>query len=124
MIKLQFSKRKYYTFSDGKVVVCSYDCTVYDSSDGRILQKFKVKGKATCAEQDMPNPYLGRMIADSRAKEKAYTKARTLFDKEELEARWKEVTKTLDEFRFFDQMSYLRRNEQVHIKKLINEDNY
>lgn len=115
MLKLKFSKPVFHTYNGGDITVCRFQCIVMQ--DGVPCDSFQSQGVAKRAKEDALNPVLGRHLAESRAKEKAYNKVR----KAGFEAYclyhdlactcWEDYVKFLK----------LTQTENAHIEKLLSE---
>lgn len=118
-MKLQFSTPTFKVLNGNKVTVCTYTCAVMTDA-GKTLKKFKVTGKACLAPTDEYDANLGKHLADSRAKEKAYSVVAEELPMgvlKEQEARIKEVQTTIA---FYKKMYHLRNAERKHLKTLLD----
>ena len=121
MIKLRFSKPKYNTFNNGKVTTCCYNCDLVNTRTRTVINNYcKVKGTAICNDTDTPNPAIGRMIADSRAKKNAYEYAAKDFKYTTVQQE--ELKCLLEETDLYKRMKYLSSHESKHINSLIYEN--
>lgn len=118
MIKLQFSKPHFHTYNEGKTTICIYSCKVIDNDNKEIKAEFKTTGKAICSENDTLDPAVGRMIADSRAKYKAYKIAYSMHSGTLIGYYKKQLRDIYNVVEFNAQMQYLKKMEEQHITDL------
>ena len=121
MLKLRFSKPSIKTYSDGKITVCTYKCTLLDRENKRVVDEFSVTGTSKCAPTDSIDAAFGRKLADSRAKLMAYKTVCNFIPKEQLNYLEEEVNRGLNTLAFYDEMLYLKSKEQEHINFIKNE---
>lgn len=75
MLRLRFSKKKIKTVPDGRTTKCYLTCQVVETKSKNILNEFAVVSWAKCSKFDTPDPRLGALVAESKAKQKAYRQA-------------------------------------------------
>lgn len=113
-MKLQFSKPKYHSYDNERIITCSYQCNIIDD-ERRIIKSFKTIGKAVVAPGDVPNTKLGKRIAEGKAKKKAYNKGYLIIRNQFLP-----IHKLHEEQeQFLHQMKYLIVDEIKHLDDLI-----
>ena len=121
MLKLKFSKPSVKTYKDGKITVCKYKCMIIDNCTKEVLSAFNAKGISVCSDSDTVNAECGRRLADSRAKYNAYKEAASIMNIVDREEFVNKVKVGIDVLFFYEEMQYLKKAENRHIRKL-NED--
>lgn len=114
MIKLRFSKPNYKVIENCNKVLCTYECDIYNTVNKIVYRHFKVLGEAICHKKDKFDEKTGKMIADSKAKFKAYSIAKSHYSYT-YKTLNKELQNILDVIDFYDQMSYLKVSENAHL---------
>lgn len=123
-MKLTFSKPKFihYVKNNQQVTKCIYKCKVV-TKQGNITDDFVVNGYAVCSPNDKYDARTGEIIADSRAKNNAYTRCRNqlsdcIVNKQAIIlAAWELVN-------FYNKMQFLKKQEMEHLEFiLLNENN-
>lgn len=122
-MKLTFSKPKFihYVKNNQQVTKCIYKCKIVTSA-GAITDDFVVDGYAICSPNDTYNSRTGEIIADSRAKNNAYTRCRNklsscILDKQAIIAAAWEMAN------FYNKMQFLKKQEMEHLEFILNENN-
>lgn len=125
MLKLSFSNPKFveWTTKDGHhVVKCIYSCNRHETDPNQgseaYNRKFTVEGIASCSPNDTYSLKLGRILADSRAKSRAYSEALIYISSEEdIEEYIKYEQDKLD---FIKRMKFLKVQEGEHLKYVLD----
>lgn len=114
-LKLSFKKTTYVISNNN--TYCKIKCAI--KRNGTIIEEFNVLGKAMLSDGDEYNETIGRRIAESKAKRKAYLKARNyVFNIH------KTISEEADDFLYCTKiMEKLFNKESEHIKNLVNETN-
>lgn len=118
MLKLKFSKPSVKTYKDGKITVCRYKCAIIDNCTKEVLSAFNAKGISVCSDSDVVNAECGRRLADSRAKYNAYKEAAEIAKIPMIEGKLAEVITLFNILNFHEEMQYLKKNENKHIRRL------
>lgn len=116
MIKLSFSKPRFYTFNNNRSTGCIYKCQIRNTSTGCVFKAFVVRGVTTCCDTDEFDYRKGRIIAESKAKQEAYRIAKKLVDAKETLDR---ISFLNAQYSFYVKMKHLYNFEKDHIKTLI-----
>lgn len=124
MVKLSFYTPRYFEYMKGGQMVnkCIYECEVINTFTGAILTSFKVEGISTCSANDVYNTTKGNIIADSRAKAKAYTIARDLISSREVDVMNAKIESYQNLIAFHKKMQYLKKQEDQHLNYVLNHN--
>lgn len=118
-MKLQFSNQTVKTFKDGKVTTVCYLCQVFMGGNHPVSE-FKVTGKAVRSDDDKHDELYARHLADSRAKERAYSEVSHMYNKD-LKDWERAINLEKMHCEFAKKMSRLKNAERRHIKKLLKQ---
>ena len=123
MVKLSFYSPKYFEYmKDGKMVnKCVYECEVVDNDLHEVINSFKVEGYSMCSADDTYDVSRGNIIADSRAKSKAYTIARDMFSNHYIHQLNKKIELYNKLIAFHKKMQYLKQQEDKHLNYVLNK---
>lgn len=125
MIKLRFEKPEFKTYCNGRITTCTYKCTLYETENKSVLEKFTVSGKATCADDDVCDPEIGRSLSNARAKRNAYKKAKShlmsFHTLKELRLHLKHIS---ERWRALQTLVFCYDDEVEHIKRLLKHESH
>ena len=125
MIKLRFENAIYRTYCDGKITTCSYKCTLYDTDNKFVIEKFTSSGKSRCADYDVLDPQIGRALAEARAKRNAYKRAKKTMTSfhtlKDLRAQLRHIT---DRWMSLQTFIFCYEDECDHIKRLMKHESH
>lgn len=117
-IKLSFgSGPAFYVNQEKRTVVCVLNCRIRKFSGGKSKNNyFKTTGIASCIEGDVFNEKTGKMLAESKAKKKAYNKAARILKK-----RFENMAKRCNEYEFAsEKFEYLEQKENIHLQGIMD----
>ena len=116
MLKLRFSKPEIKTFLNGQITKCYIKCQIVETQTDNVLDKFSVSGQARCNPVDKLDPVLGAILAESRAKSRAYARA------EDYTCNVLDNMGASDLLDLNQQMWYLKEAEKAHEASLVGKE--